>query len=77
MILKALRKRIRRWWNGPANVSPLEVIPYMTEKQLYEVIDLAKAAGTSMECLDSYITFRNEGLDPDEAKGAALREWDL
>ena len=77
MILRALRKRIKRWWNGPANVSALEVVPYMTEKQMYEVIDLAGNAGTSMECLDAYITFRNDGLDPDEAKQAALREWDL
>jgi hypothetical protein len=77
MIFKALRKRIKRWWNGPTNVSALDCIPYMTEKQMYEVIDLAGPAGTSMEVLDAYIVFRNEGLDPDEAKQAALREWDL
>jgi len=44
---------------------------------MYDVIELARPARTSAEALDSYIVFRNEGLEPDEAKQAALREWDL
>lgn len=76
-ILKTLKKRVRRWWAGPANVSPMDVIPYMLETELHEMVDLGKESGVSMELLDSYITFRNEGLDPTEAKGSALREWDL
>lgn len=76
-MLKALKKRIRRWWNGPANVSALDVALYMYDKELLEVIEQGRPSGVSMELLDSYITFRNEGLEPEEAKQSAMREWDL
>lgn len=76
-LLKKLKKRVRRWWNGPANVVPMDLIPYLLEKELHQMSDLGKESDVSMELLDSYITFRQEGYAPEEAQQMALREWDL
>lgn len=76
-ILRTVKRRLQRWWNGPSNVTALDVVPFMYEKQMFEVIELGRAPNLSMELLDSYLNFRNEGNEPEEAKQLALREWDL
>lgn len=76
-FLVQVKKHVRRWWRGEPAPTSEEVMPYIFEKEMYELIEAGRKPDCSMELLDSYVGFRNEGNDAAEAKQLALREWDM
>lgn len=72
-----VKKHVRRWWRGEPAPTSQEVMPYIFEKEMYELIELGKKYDCSMELLDTYICLRNDEHEPAEAKQLAMREWDM
>lgn len=75
--IKTLYKKMKRLINGVEEPEPITLMRHVTEPELHEIVAIGKPINLSMELLVEYLELREEGLEPEEAKQTALREWDL